>query len=148
MSKISSRIFIGDSSTARNRRFFLDNDIHAVLNCTSDINNYYPALAEYMRIPIEDSLLKKDLDLFFKYIPVIAAFIHKHVDIQKQNIYIHCWEGKQRSTAAVVAYLCMYKGKTLREARAAISSKRKEAFSYNKHVNFSPPLEKFFAQKI
>ena len=148
MSKISSKIYVGDSSTARNRQFFIDNDIRAVLNCTTDINNYYPVLAEYMRIPIEDSLLKKDIDLFFKYIPVCAAFIHKHVDIQKQNVYIHCWEGKQRSTAALVSYYCIYKNKTLKEARASISSKRKEAFNYNKHVNFAPALERYFAQKI
>ena len=143
-SEITSRIFIGTSSGAENKTFFKRNKIKAVLNCTTDIKNYFcDDNVEYARIPIEDSLLAKDINLFYRYLPFIAEFIHKHADIEKHNIFIHCWAGQQRSTAALVAYMMKYKHRSIAYSKKFIMSRRPEAFHHGNHINFEKALAKY-----
>ena len=141
--KITDRIYIGNSTSAKNKEFFKKNKISAVLNCTSDIPNYLCKDIQYLRIPVEDSLKQKDFKLFYNYLPVIVEYIHKVVDIEKGNILVHCWAGMQRSTGAVAAYMMKYNLKSLNSAAKLIHSKRKEAFHYGKHINFDQALEKY-----
>lgn len=140
--QITKRIFIGDSDSSKNKSFIKANNIKAVLNCTTDIPNHFQDL-EYLRIPVEDKLRKSDYDKFYGYIPVIVEYIHKIVDIEKKNLLVHCWQGMQRSTGAVVAYLMKYHCETFNNAVKIVYSKRKEAFHYGKSVNFDEPLKKY-----
>lgn len=41
----------------------------------------------------------------YKFLPAVVEYVHKHRDIQKNNILVHCVAGKQRSTIYVTAYL-------------------------------------------
>jgi protein-tyrosine phosphatase len=142
-SQITDRIFIGNSSAAKNKAFFKNNNIVAVLNCTTDIPNFFCEKLEYLRIPVEDSLKQRDFKLFYNYIPVMTEYIHKIVDIEKGNIFVHCWAGMQRSTGAVAAYMMKYQLKSLKTAVRFIHSKRKEAFHFGEHVNFDQALLKY-----
>ena len=144
-SKITSRIYLGNIDTAKNKKFFKDKKIKAVLNCTKDIKNYFcdNSKIEYMRIPIDDSLKEVDFRKMYDLLPVIVEFIYKHADLQKQNIYIHCMQGKARSCTAVVAYLMSKKKLNVTRACEYVMSKRPEAFFYGTSVNFSAPLVKY-----
>jgi dual specificity phosphatase 12 len=141
--QITNRIFIGNSSAAKSKSVLKKNDIAAVLNCTTDIPNFFCADLEYLRIPVEDSLKAKDFKAFYNYIPVMVEYIHKIVDIEKKNIFVHCWAGMQRSTGAVVAYMMKYHCKSFNSAVKLIYGKRKEAFHYGEHVNFDQSLLKY-----
>jgi len=98
---------------------------------------------EYMRIPVDDSLKEKDFDLMYQYLPCIVEFIHKHADIAKQNIFINCYAGRQRSICAVVAYLMAKKNMTMHEASKFVMEKRPEAFHHGLSVNFDQTLKKY-----
>ncbi len=148
-SKMTNRIFIGNSDAAKNREFLKSNNIKAVLNCTTDVPNYSrnDAGIEYMRIPVEDSLKEKDYKLMFKYLPVAVEFIHKHADIENHNILIHCWAGQQRSAVTVLAYLITKKGKTLEAATKCMMVKRPEVFHCGKTINFDVSLKKYLKER-
>lgn len=91
--KITNKLYLGNYQAAKDRDFFKDKKIKAVLNCTKDIPNHFAHKKdiEYMRIPVEDSLKDKDFELMFQYFPVIVEFIHKHTNLHGNNILIHCW---------------------------------------------------------
>lgn len=147
-SKITPRIFIGNSLVAKDKVFFKNNNIRAVLNCTTDIPDYFrnsPDI-EYIRVPVEDSLKEKDYTLMTKYLPVAVEFIHKHADIQNNNILVHCWAGRQRSAVSVLAYLHIKKNKSLREAKAFMVKKRPEVFDYGGVINFDKSLFNFLVK--
>jgi protein-tyrosine phosphatase len=144
--KIMSRIFIGNFEAAKDREFFKKHNIRAVLNCTKEIPNHFAHNRdiEYMRIPVDDSLKDKDYNLMFEFMPVIAAYIHKHAVIQGNNILIGCVAGRQRSVISVACYLVSYHNMTPHEACQLILQKRPEAFHFGKSLNFDQALNKYY----
>lgn len=147
--KIMDKLYLGNYQAAKDRDFFKSKNIKAVLNCTRDIPNHFANNRdiEYMRIPVEDSLKEKDYQLMYEYMPCIVEFIHKHINLQKHNILIHCWAGRQRSAIAVAAYLVSKHGMTPHEACKYVLSKRKEAYHHGLSLNFSKSLLKFYKDK-
>lgn len=146
--KITDRIYLGNFQAAKDRDFFHDKKIKAVLNCTKDkdVPNYFAHNRdiEYMRIPVEDSLKEKDFDLMYRYMPVIVEFIHKHADIQKHNILVNCVAGRERSCIAVAAYLVAKKGMNPHDACKMVLDKRPEAFWFGKSLNFDVSLNRYY----
>lgn len=145
--KIMSRLYLGNKHAAKDKKFMKEHKIKAVLNCskTKDINNYFrDSDIEYMRIPVDDSLKKKDFEDMYKLLPSIVEYIHKHVDILKQPLFVHCYAGRQRSCCAIAAYLIGKHNMTPDEACKYILDKRKEAFHFGLSVNFDQTLVKYY----
>jgi protein-tyrosine phosphatase len=147
--KIMDRIFLGNYQAAKDRAFFKEKRIKAVLNCTHDIPNHFAHIKdiEYMRIPVDDSLKQKDYDLMFQFMPAAIEFIHKHAALQKNNILIHCYAGRQRSAILVAAYLVEKFNITPKEACKIVIDKRPEAFHYGQSLNFDQALTKYYKNK-
>lgn len=145
--KICDHVYLGNYQAAKDKQFFKDKKIKAVLNCTKsvDVPNHFAHIKdiEYMRIPVDDSLKEKDFDLMYQYLPCIVEFIHKHADIAKQNILIQCYAGKQRSAISVAAYLVAKRNMTPNEACKFVMDKRPEAFHHGLSVNFDQTLKKY-----
>lgn len=144
--KITNHIFLGNFQAAKDKDFFKTNKIRAVLNCSKDIPNHYAHHKdiEYLRIPVDDSLKQKDYDLMYEYFPLIVEFINKHAGIKKQNIFIHCHAGRQRSCISVAAFMVAKCGKTPEEACKMVMEKRPEAFHFGKSLNFDQALNKYY----
>ena len=142
--KIMNRLYLGNFQAAKDKDFFKKKNIRAVLNCSKDIPNHFASNknVEYMRIPVDDSLKQKDYDLMFDFMPVIVAFIHKHIVTQKNNILIHCYAGRQRSAISVAVYLVDKYGLDPKEACKVVLDKRPEAFHFGKSLNFDQALNK------
>lgn len=148
--KIIDRVYLGNFQAAKDKTFFKDKKIKAVLNCSKDIPNHFLSNKniEYMRIPVDDSLKEKDYDLMFEFMPCIVQFIHKHAIIQKNNILVHCWAGRQRSAISVAVYLVDKYGLTPHQACKLILDKRPEAFHFGKSLNFDQALNKYYRKYI
>jgi len=144
--KIMNRLYLGNYQAAKDRAFFKDKNIKAVLNCSSDIPNHFAHNKdiEYMRIPVEDSLKAKDIELMYHYLPCIVEFIYKNIVIEKKNILVHCWAGRQRSAISVAAFLVAKRGLTPHEACKYILERRKEGFHYGLSLNFTNSLTKYY----
>lgn len=147
VNQITKRIYLGNIQSAKSKKLFEDKKIKAVLNCTKDIPNTFAKKdIEYMRIPVDDSLKERDFQLMYNFMPVISEFIHKHADLQKQPILVHCAMGRERSAIAVAAYLVSYHDMTPHEACKYVMDKRPEAFWYGKSVNFDQALNRYHKQ--
>lgn len=144
--KIISKLYLGNYQAAKDPVFFKEKKIRAVLNCTKDIPNHFACKKdiEYMRIPVDDSLRETDFKKMYEFFPVIVEFIHKHVVLQKQNILVHCYAGRQRSAISVAAYLVAKMGMTPADACKYIMDKRKEAFHFGLSLNFEESLNKYY----
>jgi len=144
--KIISKLYLGNYQAAKDPEFFKEKKIKAVLNCTKDIPNHFACKKdiEYMRIPVDDSLRETDFKKMYEFFPVIVEFIHKHVVLQKNNILVHCYAGRQRSAISVAAYLVAKMGMTPAEACKYIMDKRKEAFHFGLSLNFEDSLNKYY----
>lgn len=144
--KIISKLYLGNFQAAKDPDFFKEKKIKAVLNCTKDIPNHFACKKdiEYMRIPVDDSLRETDFKKMYEFFPAIVEFIHKHVVLQKNNILVHCYAGRQRSAISVAAYLVAKMGMTPADACKYIMDKRKEAFHFGLSLNFEDSLNKYY----
>jgi protein-tyrosine phosphatase len=144
--KVKNRIYLGNSQSAHDKEFFHKKNIKAVLNCTKDIPNYFAQNREieYMRIPVNDELQEIDYEQMYQFLPVAVAFIHKHVNLQKNNILIHCLAGRQRSAISIAAYLVAQYNMTPSQACDFVLSKRPEAFQFGESVHFRGALNRYY----
>lgn len=148
--KITERIYLGNYQTAKDKDFFKEKNIKAVLNCTKDLPNHFAHNKdiEYMRIPVDDSLKEKDYELMFKFMPVIAEFINKHTNVQRNNILVHCYAGRQRSACAVATFLMAKCGLNPHDSCEIIMKKRPEAFHYGQSLNFDQAIERYYKEVL
>lgn len=147
--KILPRLYLGNYQGAKDADFFKSKKIKAVLNCSHDIKNTFETdskskSVEYMRLHIEDSLKEHDINKMVLYFPIAVEFINKHLNIDKQNLFVHCYAGRQRSAACVAAYLICKQKMNPSEACQFILSKRKEAFHFGLSLNFEKSLIKYY----
>jgi hypothetical protein len=175
-------LWLGNYKTALDPSFLIDNNIHVIINCTPDLPFIIDQLyqenknvdkkfdkinfnnMEFYRIPVNDSLLEKDLILMENYFKLGLPFLVKKYIIQKRNILIHCHAGKQRSAILMAAllktlidndhiqikeipkqiddnlqfqYICNY-----------ILSKRYQVFTYGFRINFEKTYKRFFRKSL
>lgn len=148
--KIMNRLYLGNYQAAKDRDFFKNKNIKAVLNCSKDIPNHFACNKdiEYMRIPVDDSLKQKDYDLMYKYMPCIVEYINKHVNIQKNNILVHCHAGRQRSGISIAVFLVAKYNLTPKQACKVVMEKRPEAFHFGESLNFDQALNKYYKNTL
>jgi protein-tyrosine phosphatase len=144
--KVLPNVWLGDAKTAEYKKFFEKEHIEAVLNVTPSVPNFfvYDTSIEYLRVPIYDSEKKRDQIKTFEYFPVMTEFIYKNVILEKKNILIHCHLGQQRSCTAVAAYLIKCYKMSPTDSVKYIHDRKPDSFNFNKHVNFSKSLNKWY----
>lgn len=141
------RVWVGNEKASINKTFFETEKITAVLNMTPTIPNMfvYDSNIEYTRVPLYDSVKKRDWKKMYEYMPFITEFIYKNSVIEGKNVLVHCRLGYQRSCTALVAYLMKYYSKDYNYTKAIeyCISKKKDAFNYGNSVNFEKSLKKW-----
>jgi protein-tyrosine phosphatase len=90
-----------------------------------------------MRIPIDDSLKDIDINKLYEFASSDIEFIHKHAGIQKQNIFIHCYAGRQRSAACIALYLM---GKHNLDCLLTLKILLKNITKIYKKINVNKPI--------
>ena len=144
--KIMSKLYLGNIQASKDKQFFKDKKIRAVLNCSKDIPNTFGCVKdiEYMRIPIDDSLKEIDFEKAYHFMPTAVEFINKHVNIEKRNVFVHCFAGRQRSAVMVVAFLVAKCGLSPEKASKLLLEKRPEVFHFGLSYNFEKSILKFY----
>lgn len=160
--QIRPGLWLGNCFSAVNKDFLKKNNIDIVVNCTPD----QPFLAEtlvlhpitFIRIPVYDSLLEKDLILMEQYLKLIVPYLYNQHTQHHKNILVHCHAGKQRSAIVVATLLYFFltqrqdtfidiKHLTQPQIHAAlfnyIIKKRPQAFTYGFRINFLKSFQRF-----
>lgn len=144
--KILPNIYLGDGRASSSDSFFAKAGIRAVLNMTPNIPNTFCSddRIEYLRIPVYDTHGKRDFNRMYQYLPVITEFMYKTSVLERKNLLVHCALGRQRSCAAIVAYLIKFYKMTPIEAMDFIISRKPDSFHWGKSANFAKSLNKWY----
>lgn len=115
-----------------------------IMNCTKNLP--FPApeycTAKQVRVSVEDNLEPVELEALYRYLDKATQLIHANL-MHGRRVFVHCFAGKQRSAAVIVAYMMRYFRMSIEDACRALQSKRPIAFE--PLCNFRPSLEKFHA---
>jgi len=144
--KILPNIYLGDHRAANNGSFFEKTNVTSVLNMTPNIPNAFCAdeNIEYLRIPVYDSHGKRDVNRMYQYFPVVTEFMYKTSVMENKGVLVHCALGRQRSCAAIAAYLIKFYKMTPMQAMDYIMNRKPDAFHWGKSANFAKSLNRWY----
>lgn len=144
--KVLPNIYLGDNRASMNQKFFEKTEITGVLNMTPNMPNFFCQFEniEYFRISVHDSHAKRDINLMYQYFPAITEYMYKLAVIEQRNILVHCALGRQRSCAAIAAYLIKFYKMTPFESMEFIIQRKPDAFHWGKSANFAKALNHWY----
>lgn len=103
-------LFLGNMAAAYDQNFIIDNNIKLVINCTRDITvpDWYGKNGVHsVRIPLNDNDSQVDNEILQLNVNKIIELIHQY-RLNKQNVFVHCFAGMQRSATIISVYLMRY----------------------------------------
>jgi len=117
-------IYLGGYENARDKETLKDKlKITHVLNCATELNNYFPKTFKYLKLDLMDREKQNIAPTFEK----AFTFIDGALKQKKGKCFVHCQEGKSRSVTIVAGYLMSRHKYSLDNALATITSKRRIA---------------------
>jgi protein phosphatase slingshot len=119
--KITPNLYLGDAKIARSKYFLENNNIHGIINATTNEPNAYPESYDYLRVNIDDKS-SEQIRPFFQH---VFEFIRRHHSLG-HSVLVHCQMGISRSATLVIAYLMTDGHKTLGEAFQQVKSVRQQ----------------------
>ena len=104
VTEIISGLWIGDLNDSFNERFYKDNLITIVINCTIDQGFLDLPNVKKVRVPLTDRLdPHRDIRLLKENMNKILQFIHEK--IEEENIFIYCYNGLTVSALICALYI-------------------------------------------
>ena len=119
--KITPNLYLGCAKISRSKYFLENNNIHGIINATTNEPNTYSESYDYLHININDEP-KEQIHAFFQH---VFEFIRRHHSLG-HSVLVHCQMGISRSATLVIAYLMMDGHKTLGEAFQQVKSVRQQ----------------------
>jgi hypothetical protein len=163
---IYPRLWLGNRYISVDKDFITENGIDIIVNCTKDLpfiesdEVVMTRQIKMIRVPVDDSLLEKDLILMEEYFKTV---IPELLDDYRQGktILIHCFAGKQRSAILMAALLFQmflddtngnqenyiddeHKQRLENDVFTLILAKRPQAFTYGYRINFYKSFRRYF----
>ena len=141
---IVDNIYLGDYRIASHYSLLKELRLHHIINCTFEIPSEFPNDFSYLNISIEDSTsqdITHSLDEAY-------SFLTQHVrddnnnnnNNSRDNILVHCVQGKSRSASIVIYYLMKKYNYTYDRALELLRSKRSVV---NPNKGFERQLRQF-----
>ena len=123
--EVVSGIWVADVDILYSQRFYKDNMIEIVLNCTYDYS--FPDIdsIKKIRIPVTEQL-KKDGDFQKLNDSLFKILDLMHENSTDKNILLVCYDGKNVSALLVALYLIKYGGIKKQNIKQIMKSKSDE----------------------
>lgn len=138
--KIIDRLWLGNIYAAHDAKFFENNGISVVINCTKDIPFIeLPGLKKH-RVPVHDNLEEDEISSMKKNLSEILPIIDHHYK-RGRSILIHCHAGIQRAATVTVVYLSVYHFNNIFKAYTHVKGKRPRIFTPG--VNFKRAIAEY-----
>ena len=136
---ITKHLYLGNILGAKDKDFMIDQNIKLVVNASPSIPFFYEDIVEeYIRLDVEDDLSQASVNKFLDEIHDILDKMHYYIR-SGNNVFVHCYAGRQRSCAIVACYLLKYCNSFIKHPEDAIlyiMGRRPEAFYFGKSINF------------
>ena len=110
--KIDDRVYLGSLSAALDRSELEKHGITHIVCVARGIRSAYSDHFAYKQVHILDSASESLLD----HLPDCLGWMAEALEQPENKILVHCFAGRSRSVAVVVAYLMLWHGVTLRAA--------------------------------
>ena len=94
-----------------------------------------------LRLDIKDSKDEENIEKFMNIIDNGVEFINTHKNINKQNVFVHCYWGLMRSATVIAGYLIKYENYSVDNAIELIKNKR--SYTFSNLYNFKDILESY-----
>ena len=120
---VMENLWLGNRDDALDVDWLKNHNIHAVFNCTKNID-FAPGVKQY-RFPIDDD--EKDVDIMTHEAPRFVKKILK--EMERGPVLVHCIEGRQRSPAIVALTMWIKKQGTGGGIRRELKKLRPIVFS-------------------
>lgn len=159
---IYPRLWLGNRYISVDKEFIIKNKIDVIVNCTKElpfVELEQDQMPKLIRIPVDDSLLEKDLILMEHYLKtVIPELIDDYRD--GKTVLIHCFAGKQRSAIVMATMLFemflqdsndnlenyidnAHKQRLENDVFTLILAQRPQAFTYGYRINFYKTFKRY-----
>lgn len=145
-SEIMPGVYVGDRFVANDEQFFRRRNIVRVVNCTEVVPFYFPQLARYFRVPVDDSSGDADNNVMAAYMLPAIRFIMEGRPSGERGVLIHCQAGVSRSCTVAVGLLRFCCFPTIAHAIRALVDRRNVAFFGGRYLNFEKALYKVFGK--
>lgn len=129
MAAILPYLYLGNLKSRFNTDFLDQHGIKCVVNAASQaiVKKYatddghirHPSVAAYYDLGLRDKGDKQSADMLLEAYDGVNRLILSHLE-QKQPVLVHCYAGKHRSPALVIAFLMWRGGVTYLEAVAHV----------------------------
>ena len=122
--KIDERVYLGSLGVALNEDLLTNSGISHIICVARGIKPYYANRFTYLTIDLLDSVNESLIDR----LPDALAFIHATFAANADSrIFIHCFAGRSRSVAIILAYLMIFHSLSLKSAFHHVRSIRASA---------------------
>jgi dual specificity MAP kinase phosphatase len=119
MSFVLPHLYIGSAKEAMDKEWLSSHKITHIINCASEIHNFFPTKYSYF------NLMMKDLNEKIDHVLPYAYEYMKNVYMNPDNsILVHCYMGVSRSATVVIYFLMRYYNITLDRAYKFLKQKR------------------------
>jgi len=123
--EVISGIWVADVDILYSNRFYKDNLIEIVINCTYDYSFPDNDSIKKIRVPVTEQLKKEgDFEKLNSYLTKILNFIHDNST--DKNILLVCYDGKNVSALLVALYLIKYGKIKIQNINSLMKSKNDE----------------------
>lgn len=118
--EIITNLYIGDYSVASDIYYLTTQNFNVIICCLpTPPGHLLHSGIDYYHIPILDT---KNENLS-RHLPSAIRYIHQNL-VQGKKILVHCWAGKSRSPAIVIAYLMFRYSISYEDALMLVKRKR------------------------
>jgi protein-tyrosine phosphatase len=123
--EVISGIWVADVDILYSKRFYKDNLIEIVINCTYDYSFPDNDSIKKIRVPVTEQLKKEgDFEKLNSSLTRILEFIHDNTTAK--NILLVCYDGKNVSALLVALYLIKYGKIKIQNINSLMKSKNDE----------------------
>lgn len=144
VSNIIKGLWISGEGGASSKQFFDKEDIRACMNCTPSIqNNFSFHGVEYLRLPVNDSTDKEDIEMVKEVMPLAVEWLRVHHKLLGHSVLVQCHQGINRSATFVCAYLMKHWGMKLKDAIDFLILRRQAIFYNGDKPTFKKVLEEW-----
>lgn len=131
VSEIIQNLWVGGEGAAGSKQFFEKEGIKACINATPSLqHNFCHTGVEYLRVPVNDSTDKEDMELVKDIMPLAVEWLRIHHKVLGYPTLVQCHQGINRSATFVCAYLMKHWGMKLKDAIDFLIIRRQAIF-YN-----------------
>ena len=139
--EILPNLWLSGHKYAKNKGFLRSKNIKLIINCSTNID-FVDGLDDIkkIRIPVNDSLQEKDIQLLTKYLPKTSLLIEKYFN-NLDPVLVHCYAGKQRSATVITSFIMKQTNLDIKMLIALIQMKKSNAF--RPCINFMQSLKDY-----